>query len=182
MTQELAPPRARRLASLDLQTRARELYEVLTRLGRSWLFQDRDCICCYDVSVTQCHALRLLSERGPSTVNQLAAGLYLEKSTASRVLDSLERKGYVRRREHPEDGRATLVEATESGRKLLRKIEEELLFRYAQILADFSPEVARGAVRLLEKLCEAAGRRIDTSGGKCCAVVASSPLESKQRR
>ncbi len=182
MTQKLASRPARRSPRLDLQARARELYEVLTRLGRTWLFQDRDCICCYDLSVTQCHALRLLSERGPSTVNQLAAGLYLEKSTASRVLDSLERKGYVRRRDDPEDGRAILVEATESGRKLLRKIEEDLLLRHAQILADFPPEVARGVVRVLAKLCEAAERRIEASGGKCCAVVASSTLESKQRR
>ncbi|GBD32744.1 putative HTH-type transcriptional regulator [bacterium HR33] len=170
MGQTLASPKVSRVGSTNLQARARELYDVLTRLGRTWLFQDRDCICCYDVSVTQCHALRLLLERGPSTVNQLAAGLYLEKSTASRVLDSLERKGYVRRREHPEDGRAILVEVTDSGRKLLGKIEKDLLFRHAQILAEFPPEVAEAAVRLLEKLCEAAERRIDTSGGKCCLI------------
>lgn len=175
MTPKLASRKALRPRPADLQTQARELYDVLTRLGRTWLFQDRDCACCYDVSVTQCHALRLLWERGPSTVNQLAAGLYLEKSTASRVIDALERKGYVRRREHPEDGRAVLVEVTESGNRLLKKIEEDLLPRHAQILADFPPAVARGTIHLLERLCEAAERRIDTSGGKCCVIEGPEP-------
>jgi DNA-binding MarR family transcriptional regulator len=147
----------------------------LTRLGRTWLFQDRHAICCYDISVTQCHALKFLSEHGPATVNGLAAGLYLEKSTTSRVLDSLERKGYVRRRKHPEDGRALLVEASESGKRLLSKIEQDLLLHQAEILADFPPRAVRGAVRILQRLCEAAERRIGTSGGKCCLIEQTEP-------
>ena len=33
------------------------LHRVLLDLKRAYQFRDRECICCYDVSVTQCWAL-----------------------------------------------------------------------------------------------------------------------------
>ena len=59
---------------------------------RVYQFRDRDRICCFDVSVSQCYALEGLVRRGGLTLNELAAHLYLDKSTASRVVDALERK------------------------------------------------------------------------------------------
>src|SRR5690606_40776192 len=52
--------------------------------------------------------------------NDLAAHLYLDKSTASRVVDGLERKGLARRGAHPQDGRAVLLSATPAGTRLCR--------------------------------------------------------------
>ena len=34
-----------------------DLYEALNQLVRVYQFRDRDRICCYDVSVTQCYAI-----------------------------------------------------------------------------------------------------------------------------
>src|ERR1044071_10417005 len=74
-----------------------ELYDALEDLLRVYQFRDRDRICCFDVSVSQCYALEGLVRRGGMTLNDLAAFLYIDKSTASRVVDALERKGYVAR-------------------------------------------------------------------------------------
>src|SRR3954462_6510043 len=79
------------------------LYDALSELIRVYQFRDRDRICCFDVSVTQCYALEALARRGGMTLNDLAAQLYLDKSTASRVVDALERKGYMTRLTHPAD-------------------------------------------------------------------------------
>src|SRR5215471_11457095 len=76
---------------------AENLYAALSELVRVYQFRDRDTICCYDVSVTQCYAIEALLRRGPSGLNDLAAELYLDKSTTSRVVSTLERKGYVTR-------------------------------------------------------------------------------------
>jgi MarR family 2-MHQ and catechol resistance regulon transcriptional repressor len=54
----------------------------------------------------QCHALEALVAKGPVTLNQLAAELYLDKSTASRVVATLERKGYVTKERAARDSRA----------------------------------------------------------------------------
>jgi DNA-binding MarR family transcriptional regulator len=158
------------LLSAALRRDGRTLASVLAELGRLYQFHDRDCICCYDVSVTQCRALQLLSERGPLTLNELAAGLYLDKSTASRVVDALERKEYARRKTHPEDGRVVRVELSYRGRGLIERIEDDLAIRHAGLLAGFSPDVRQAAIRLLSELVQAAADRVDTTGGKCCAI------------
>jgi MarR family 2-MHQ and catechol resistance regulon transcriptional repressor len=147
-----------------------EFHRALSELIRVYQFRDRDRICCYDISVTQCYALELLALRGHLTVNDLAAGLYLDKSTTSRVIDALERKGYVARQPHPEDRRALLVEATREGMELYARIEQEILAEEQRLLADFDPDVRRAMTQLIGRLARAAAARVDTTGGSCCAI------------
>src|SRR5690606_8135934 len=144
---------------------ARELRAALSELLRVYGFRDRDRICCYDVSVTQCYALGAVVEGGPLTLNGVAAGLYLDKSTASRVVDGLEGKGYVRRREHPESRRSILIEATPAGEALHARIQDDLVAQEARLLEAFDPEVRQAATRLIARLARAAAERVDTSGG-----------------
>src|SRR5262245_28985568 len=99
----------RRAKGAGLDADADAPHSALNELVRVYQFRDRDRICCHDVSVTQCYAIEALIRRGPSGLNDLAAELYLEKSTASRVVATLERKGYVTRSAHPEDGRAIVL-------------------------------------------------------------------------
>lgn len=147
-----------------------DLYEALTDLVRVYQFRDRDRICCYDISVTQCYALEALVRRGGMTMNDLAAHLYLDKSTASRVVDALERKGYVVRSQHPEDRRSVLLEATEEGRTLEGKIRDSILAEERQLLAGFDPEIRRAMTQLIARLARAAAARVDASGGSCCRI------------
>jgi MarR family transcriptional regulator, 2-MHQ and catechol-resistance regulon repressor len=149
---------------------ARDLRDSLSELIRVYSFRDRDRICCYDVSVTQCYALLAIARSGPLTLNELAAALYLDKSTASRVLDGLEKKGYATRGEHPESRRSILIGATPAGIELIDRIEEDLLREEMRLLEDFEPDVRRAAARLIERLARAAAARIDTTGGSCCST------------
>jgi MarR family transcriptional regulator, 2-MHQ and catechol-resistance regulon repressor len=145
-----------------LETEARHLRGALSELIRVYGFRDRDRICCYDVSVTQSNALDILVARGPLTLNDLAAELYLEKSTASRIVDGLEKKEYAARRENPESKRSILVEATSEGAALQRQIERDLLNEEMRLLEDFEPEVRQAAARMIERLARAAAARVDT--------------------
>jgi MarR family 2-MHQ and catechol resistance regulon transcriptional repressor len=164
-------PLATRRADASLERDTREVHRALAELIRIYQFRDRDRICCYDISVTQCHALDALVRRGPLTLNELAAELYLDKSTASRVVDGLERKGYVERRTHPEDRRALLLEATATGRALQARIERDVLDEEKTLLQEFDPEVRQAMARLIARLARAAAARVDTSGGTCCRVA-----------
>lgn len=147
-----------------------ELYDALEDLLRVYQFRDRDRICCFDISVSQCYALEGLVRRGGMTLNDLAAYLYLDKSTASRVVDALERKGYVARSPHPKDGRAVLLEATPSGRELEGKIRESILAEERHLLADFTPDVRQAMTLLLRRLAGAASAAVETGGGSCCRI------------
>jgi MarR family transcriptional regulator, 2-MHQ and catechol-resistance regulon repressor len=161
-------PRAR------LDADAASLHEALSELVRVYQFRDRDRICCHDVSVTQCYALEALLRRGPSGLNELAAELFLDKSTASRVVGTLERKGYVTRASHPHDGRAVVLTVTPAGRRLHERIRADLVAETRVLLADFEPEVREGAARLISRLARAAAARSGVAFGPgCCATPTS---------
>src|SRR5215218_2725597 len=142
-----------------LERDAQALYGALSDLIRVYQFRDRDRICCYDVSVSQCYALEALVRKGGMSLNDLAALLYLDKSTASRVVDALERKGYMTRLPHPEDRRAVLLEATAAGRALEGKIRDSILAEERKLLASFAPEVRQAMTQLLRQLARATANR-----------------------
>ena len=73
----------------QLMRDAEELHEALNQLVRVYQFRDRDRICCYDVSVTKSYAVETLVRKGPMRMQALADELFLDKSTASRVINAL---------------------------------------------------------------------------------------------
>jgi len=149
---------------------AERLSDALEDLLRVVQFRDRDRACCYDVSVSQCYALERVVEAGGMTVNDLAASLYLDKSTASRIANSLVDKGYLARARDPEDGRVVRLVPTPAGSALCRQILADIAGEYTEMLADFSPEVRSGIIRLVGKLGRSFASRVETSGGSCCVV------------
>jgi MarR family 2-MHQ and catechol resistance regulon transcriptional repressor len=153
-----------------LDADASALHDALCELVRVYQFRDRDRICCHDISVAQCYAIEALLRRGPSGLNDLAAELYLDKSTASRVVATLERKGYVTRAPHPEDGRAIVLSVTAAGRRLYDRIRKDLVNEAKELLEDFEPAVRKGAAQLILRLARAAASRSGVTGGSCCST------------
>ena len=82
----------------------------------------------YDLTKPQFNILRIL--RGqypkPSTVNLLIERMLDKSSNASRIVDRLESKGLVIRKQCPSDRRAVDVFISEDGLKLLEKIDLEM--------------------------------------------------------
>lgn len=163
LTALAAPPAADPALDRD----ATALHRALSEMVRAYQFRDREQICCHDISVSQCYALEALVRRGPLTLNEVAAQLLLEKSTASRMVDGLEEKGYLTRAPHPADRRALQLAVTPAGRALYERIEAELVEQERQLLSRFAPEVRQALVRLLGQLTEAAAARL---GSACCTL------------
>jgi MarR family 2-MHQ and catechol resistance regulon transcriptional repressor len=157
------------IVSTSLEQDTRAFYDALSDLLRIYQFRDRDRICCYDISVTQCYALEALVHQGGMTMNDLAARLYLDKSTASRVVDALERKGYVDRSPNPADGRSLLLVPTGAGAELYRTIRGGLLAEEQGLLSGFDPEVRQSMTKLIARLARAVAARVE-SGASCCKV------------
>ena len=153
-------------AALDADALA--LHRVLSDLTRMLQFRDRDRICCHDVSVTQCYALEALVVRGELTLNELARELYLDKSTASRVVDALVAKAYAERRQHPQDGRAVQITPTRAGRRLYETIDAELLGEVRGVVGGFTPAVRQSMAEVLRRLVRAAGPRLAGGVAACC--------------
>ena len=147
----------------------RELHRTLEDLIRLIQFRDRDRICCHDVSVSQCYALEVLAEAGPLRLHELAERLYLDKSTASRVIDGAVAKGYAVRARHPQDGRAVLIELTPAGRALYGRIESDLLSEVRAVVQDLEPPVRQAMSRALGQLVRSARARVEVGSG-CCRL------------
>lgn len=61
--------------------------------------------------------------RQPMSMGDLAAALGIDRPNATVLVDDLEAQGLVRRKPHPTDRRAKLVEATRKGKSLARRAE-----------------------------------------------------------
>ncbi len=147
------------MSDISLDRDSWDLHKALSELVRVYQFRDRKCICCHDVSVTQCYAIGALVGRGAMQLKELATELHLDKSTASRTVDSLEAKNYVRRTSDPGDGRAVRLEITQRGRELHATIERDLVQEMKNLIVDFDPEIRQATSRLMARLARAASER-----------------------
>jgi MarR family 2-MHQ and catechol resistance regulon transcriptional repressor len=154
--------------STALRRDAAALQAAVSELVRVYQFRDRDRICCHDVSVTQCHALEALVEAGPMRLNALARRLFLDKSTTSRVVGTLVKKGYVEQRADAADGRATALHVTASGRRLYNRITDDLVRQQEQLLEDLDPDVREGVVNVIRRLARAADARFRSGESAAC--------------
>jgi len=146
---------------------ARDLHRAVSDLVRIYQFRDRKSICYYNVTVTQCYALSTIVARGPLTQNELAAELYLDKSTASRVIGELVRKGYVHRATDPDDGRVRNLDATAKGHGLHERIERDLVEEMQGLMTGHNPATRRDTIELIARLADAAVARFERLGPSC---------------
>ena len=74
-----------------------------------------------EVTPIQVMLLFFLQKNDGSSLTQISHGLMLENPTVTGLIDRLEKSGYVKRTDHPNDRRVYLVYLTEKGRKVANK-------------------------------------------------------------
>jgi DNA-binding MarR family transcriptional regulator len=74
------------------------------------------------VSFARVRAVRRLARR-PMSMSELAAALGIDPANATAVVDDLESLKLARRRPHPTDRRAKVVEATRKGKEMARRAD-----------------------------------------------------------
>ena len=73
----------------------------------------------FDLSPASGLVLSILADSDlPLPPNEIASRLIITRATVTGLVDSLERRGYVRRRSHQSDRRMILVEITDTGRQV----------------------------------------------------------------
>jgi DNA-binding MarR family transcriptional regulator len=82
--------------------------------------------------------LRYLQQDGPQNVSALADRLNLDGSTVTRQVTALQHDGLVERHRDPNDGRGTVIEATETGLKQVGAVQEARRALYDKVLAEWS--------------------------------------------
>jgi DNA-binding MarR family transcriptional regulator len=135
--------------------------ESLAALTRILQALDRQRAGSFGLSAAHWQALLALQRTGPLTVTGLGDRLFLEKSTASRLAKGLLSEGLVRKRSPGSDERKVILQVTELGIQLSRKILNELSEEYIQVLSSMEPEVGRSLPVALARLTKELARRVE---------------------
>jgi DNA-binding MarR family transcriptional regulator len=104
---------------------------------------------CCGVTTAQCHLLLEAEERGESSVGELAAALELDASTLSRTVDGLVRKGFLSRREDPDNRRRQLVRLGAQGKKKAEEINALCDEFYRSLLRTLSSKDSAAVLKAL---------------------------------
>lgn len=81
--------------------------------------------CCEGVTLAQCHTLLELQLQKSIGLNELSEKLYLDKSTVSRTVDSLVKKGTVNRDVPEENRRKVTLSLTQKGTGICQQINRD---------------------------------------------------------
>jgi DNA-binding MarR family transcriptional regulator len=96
-----------------------------------------------------------LVKGGPRRASALAEAVHSDPSTISRQVAQLVRLGLVERTADPEDGRATVLAATDEGRRVFEENRRVRNERIAEMLADWSVADRRNLAELLGRFSTA---------------------------
>lgn len=94
----------------------------LARVSRALYRPYVDRLRRYHMTPPQLFLMMSLYERDDVAAGELAARVYLDKSTLTGILGRLENYGYITRTSDENDGRSVRVTLTEKGRKLRRPL------------------------------------------------------------
>lgn len=96
--------------------------------------------------------LFFLQQNNGLSLTQISQGLMLENPTVTGLIDRLEKLGYVKRSDHPNDRRVYLVHLTENGNKvakkalpIVKKLNEEIKKGYSKEEVENFKKVLIGA-------------------------------------
>jgi DNA-binding MarR family transcriptional regulator len=118
-----------------------------------------------DVSTVQLRALTVLRGNSGANLVQLAQGMGVTVSTASRLVDRLVAAGLVDRRPSPQTRREISLALTRTGRARLRRYDDLRLSEVRACLDDIPPEQRDAVIAAVKQLTDAAASRADASLG-----------------
>ena len=115
---------------------------------------------------TKLRALELLAERGGLRISELAAGMAVAETTATRLADRLETMGAATRERAADDRRATVVVLTPEGERLAADAARRRQEFVRDVLATLDPDERAELVRLTAKATTALRARSEELAAK----------------
>jgi DNA-binding MarR family transcriptional regulator len=153
-----------------------QLLHIVQRMRRAFL---SICRCGdtlfnpYGITTDQ-YGLMLAVYREPG-IRQADIGniIFAEPNTITAMLSLLEKRGILRRRPSPTDGRTRLIYLTTRGEKMTRRLSEESVEMRRLLYECFSGSRGEEALKILDQVSEEMQRERE----KLVLPVAKSPLE-----
>jgi MarR family transcriptional regulator, organic hydroperoxide resistance regulator len=113
---------------------------------------ERDVLSVDGLSWTGFTALFVLWVWGPQEARHLAEECGVSKGTMTGIATTLESKGLVTRKSHPDDGRLVLIELTKSGKTTIERLFPRFNKHEAQAASGLTNNEQTELARLLRKM------------------------------
>ncbi len=107
-----------------------------------------------NLSLSQCHALVEIEEKGPLSASDLVFSLNLEKSTISRLVNQLIEQRLIITTTDGKDGRKKILRLTPEGRKKLEIINRLSNSSVASLFDNFSQKQLQKIIETFSMLAE----------------------------
>lgn len=138
-------------AAADLDTLAADLRVVLGQLVRRLRAEHR-------FPLTQAAVLGRLDREGTTSIGSLAVAEKVRPQSMAQTVADLQEAGLISRRPDPADGRRTLIELTQEGRRTLQEYRRDregwLVQALERDLSESEQRALARAVELLRRLAE----------------------------
>jgi len=129
-----------------------QLADIVTQLFIHCHKKEARFVHIYNVTPIEFRTLRFLNNSRKLTVGELAHDMDLTTSRITRIIDSLEEKGYVIREPGKNDRRIYNLSLTATGKRQIKKMLYDYLSLHEDILKTIKPEDQKVMLRYLLKL------------------------------
>ena len=133
-----------------------ETIDLIGAVSRSIRRHMRGALAPFDIPPALARALRVLDQaREPMRMSDLADALRIERRSATDVVEQLVERGFVERRSDPADKRATVIELTGDGARMVTAIAKIRTSVSHKAAAPLEADEVAELHRLLTKLLAA---------------------------
>ena len=139
----------------DLDVGALQVTARLSRIGPHLARRQEEVFSRFGLGRGEVGALSALRVSGPPyrlSPTRLARGLMLSSAGVTSRIDRLERRGFVRRLDDPDDRRGVIIELTDEGREVVDAAVAALAISDRQLLERLDPHEVEQLEGLLRKL------------------------------
>lgn len=133
--------------------------DVFSRFGPAfmrWIKNTRDS---EGLTIARLRLLWVLETQGPMIGSELTDALGITARSITSLVDALEEEGYVRRKAHPEDRRATLVEPTDAGREAIQRAQRDHREHASVLFEHLDPDDQQALLDLMSSVLDELERR-----------------------
>ncbi|MFT4184114.1 MAG: homoprotocatechuate degradation operon regulator HpaR [Rhizobium sp.] len=130
----------------------RSLTIGLLRAREAVMSHFRPILAAHDVTEQQWRVIRVLSEAGTLDASEVADKASILAPSLTRMIRSLEERGFITRHKDKTDGRRVLLRVTPAARMVIEDVMPESRKVYDDIGARFGPERVEQLLDMLEEL------------------------------
>ncbi|HKY80180.1 MAG TPA: MarR family winged helix-turn-helix transcriptional regulator [Sphingobium sp.] len=127
---------------------------LVVKLSDSWVTRFRQELHKHGISMSRWRVLQVVCWHSGISVNEVCRHSAIYQTSASRIIDQFVSEGLMTREVSDKDGRAVVVQATEEGRALFRKIWPLVLDMHKREVASLTAREEQTLVKLIGKMLE----------------------------